>query len=89
MFRWLKQRLIGWVEEQQRREIGRLRQEAIRLKEELERETGQPIQLSPEDRRMLAEKAKNIDLETLKQISVFDPESLKIPDSQSDSAENP
>ena len=33
---------------------------------------GEPIRLSPEKRRLLAEKAKGIDPEVLKQISVFD-----------------
>jgi len=37
----------------------------------------------PEARRVLAEKAREIDPETLKQISVFDPEDLKMPDPES------
>ena len=44
MFRRLKKRLKEWVEDLQRREIARLRQEAIQLKEEIERETGRPIE---------------------------------------------
>ena len=88
MFKRLKQWLFDWVEAHQRREIARLQQETIRLKEELERETGVPIQLTPEDRRRLAEKAIGIDPETLKQISVFDPEYLKMPDRETDSTDN-
>ena len=40
MFHWLKRRLVAWVENRQRGEIARLHQEAMRLKQELERMTG-------------------------------------------------
>lgn len=72
----LKQWLTTWVEQFQRREIARLRQETMELKEELERETGKPIQLTTEERRLLAKKAEGIDPETLKRISVLVPEDL-------------
>ena len=57
MFHWLKQRLVAWVEERQRREIARLQRETLRLKAELERTTGKPVRLTPEEWRHLAEKA--------------------------------
>ena len=88
MFQWFTRRLIVWVEERQRREIARLQQKAMRLKEEVERKTGKPVQLSPEERRLLAEKAKGIDPETLRQISVFDPDDLRMSEPKSDSTEN-
>jgi len=81
MLKWLKQQLIDWAEERQRREIARLQQQTLRLKEELERKTGQPIQLTPEERRKLAAKAEGIAPETLKQISIFDLEDPELPDS--------
>jgi hypothetical protein len=43
-----------------------------RLKEEIERETGMPIQLTAAEKKILAAKSKGIDLEVLKEISVFD-----------------
>ncbi len=88
MFRWFKRRLVTWLDERQRREIARLQQEAMRLKQEVERTTGKPIQLTPEQRRLLAEKADGIDPETLKEISVFDPKGFRSSDHKTDSAEN-
>lgn len=74
MFAWLKKRLTHWVEELQRREIARLVEENRRLTEEIERQTGQPIQLTQDERRRLAKLAKGIDPERLRQISSFDPD---------------
>ena len=54
----------------------------------MERKTGKPIQLTPEQRRLLAEKADGIDPETLKEISVFDPSEFRSSDHKTDSAEN-
>ena len=88
MISWLKKRLIAWVEILQRREIARLRQENMRLKEEMERKTGQSIQLTPDERPLLAEKAKGIDPETLKQILVLDPEDFTSAKLETDSTEN-
>ena len=88
MFRWLKRRLVAWVEERQRREIARLHEKAIRIKEEIERTTGEPVQLSLDEKRHLAKKARGIDPEVLKQISIFDPEELKAWDSDNDPTEN-
>ncbi|MCB1652953.1 MAG: hypothetical protein KDI41_03075 [Pseudomonadales bacterium] len=84
MFHWLKQRLVDWMEERQRLEIARLQQETMRLKQELERTTGKPVRLTPEERRHLAEKARGIDPETLKQISVLDPADLNDATSSTD-----
>jgi hypothetical protein len=58
------------------------------LKAELERTTGKPLELTPEDRQRLAEKAAGIDPETLRQICVFDPAELAAPDQEPDSTEN-
>ena len=88
MFRWIKRRLVAWAGERQRREIVRLHQKTIQIKEEIERTTGEPVQLSPDEKRHLAEKARGIDPEILKQISIFDPEELNAWDSENDSTEN-
>jgi hypothetical protein len=88
MFRRLKKRLKEWVEDLQRREIARLRQEAIQLKEEIERETGRPIELTPKERSRLAELSKGMDPETLKEISVFGPEQFTTVEIEKESAEN-
>ena len=88
MFRWLKRRLVAWVEERQRREIARLHEKAKRIKEEIERTTGEPVQFSLDEKRLLAKKARGIDPEVLKQISIFDLEELKARDSENDSTEN-
>jgi len=87
MLRRFKQWLTDWAEELQRREIARLRQDSLRLKGEVERETGQPIQLTAEEQRLLAKKADGFDPETLKQISVFDLENLIPAEPHTDSAE--
>jgi hypothetical protein len=89
MFRWITRRLVAWVEERQRREIARLHLKTMQFKEEVERTTGGPVQLSPDEKRHLAKKARGIDPEVLKQISIFDPEELKAWDSENDSTENP
>ena len=90
MFGFLKRRLVAKVEDwQRRREIARLQQESRRrLKEELERKTGKPVQLTSEQRALLAEKARGIDPEILKQISVFDPEEFTTSPAENDSTEN-
>ena len=73
MFKRLKAWLIAWAERHQQREARRLQEECRRLKEEVRTlNGGEPIPLSPEQRRLLVEKAKGIDPEVLKQISVFD-----------------
>ena len=88
MFQWMKRMLFGWAEAQQRREIARLQHKALMQKAKLERTTGKPLELTPEDRQRLAEKAARIDPETLRQICVFDPAELVGPDQESDSTEN-
>ena len=73
MFKRLKASLSAWAERCQQREIRRLQEEGRRLKEEIaEVNGGESIRLSPEQRCLLAEKAKEIDPEVLKEISVFD-----------------
>jgi len=72
MFKRLRTWLVVWAEPYQQREIERLHEECCRLKEKLMKlNGGEPIPLSPKQRRLLAEKAKGIDPEVLKQISVF------------------
>ena len=88
MFGFLKRWLVAKVEDWQRREIARLQQKSRRLKEELERKTGKPVQLTSEQSALLAEKAKGIDPEMLKQISVFDLEEFMPPLAENDSTEN-
>ncbi len=89
MIRWLKTRILSWLEECQRRESARLRTEALRLKDEIERTTGQPIQLTAEDRQRLAESAKGIDPERLEEISAIDPKKFMPPHHDDSSTENP
>ena len=57
------------------------------LKAELERTTGKPLKLTPEDRQRLTEKAAGIDPETLRQICVFDPADLVASDQEPDSTD--
>jgi len=89
MFTWLKTRLAAWAERHQRREIERLQDEGRRLKEAILKLTGgSPIPLSPEQRRLLMEKAKGIDPQVLKQISLFDFEDLHPPSLNGTSTES-
>ncbi len=87
MLTWMKQRLFAWVDRCQKREIERLHRKAIQLKQELE-SSGKEIQLTPEDKCRLAEKAKGIDLDTLRQISVIEPEQFLSSESGEDATEN-
>ena len=80
----LWRRKHGTPEAQQRREIARLQHKALMLKAELERTTGKPLELTPEDRQLLAEKVARIDPETPCQICVFDPAELVAPDQKPD-----
>jgi len=73
MFQRLKTSMVAWADRCQQREIQRLREEGRRLKEEvINLNGGETIPLSPEQLRLLAEKAKGIDPEVLEEISVFD-----------------
>ena len=65
-----------------------LQREAMLLKDEVERTTGKPLQWTPEERRLLSEKATGIDPDTLKQISIIDPADLAERNHQTDSTEN-
>ena len=49
--------------------------------------TGKPAELSSEERRLLTEKAKGIDPETLKNLSVLDPKDRNFSDLDADSTE--
>lgn len=84
MFGKLKQRFQRWAQEVQRREIARLHQETRQLKGQIERETGRPIQLTPEERNRLAEIAQEMDLETLEEISIFDRKEFMTADIEKD-----
>ena len=78
MFGWFKKRLAAWAEDYQQREIARLRKKSMRLKEEIERTTGEPLRLTPEELRQLAKKAKGIDPDRLKHISSLHPDDFTI-----------
>ena len=89
MFHWLKQRFVSWIERLQQQDIERLHRETLRLKAEwMELNDGKPIVLTEEQRRLLREKAKRIDPETLKWIAVLDIEdsSLASPGTSADYA---
>jgi len=88
MFHKLKKRLKEWAEEVQRREVARLHEQNMKLKAEIERETGRPIQSTPEQRNRLAQSSKGMDAKTLEQISMFDPKEFMTADIEKDSAEN-
>jgi len=89
MISWLKRRLVAWLERRQQRAIERLRQEGRRLKEEVLRQSGQDqIALSPEERRLLPEKAKGIDREVLKRFSLFDMDEPDLPPPSPTSSES-
>ena len=90
MFKRLKTWLVDWAERYQQREIQRLHAECCRVKEELmELNNGEPIRLSPEQCRQLAEKAKGIDPEVLKQITVFELEGFDPRSPNDTSTESP
>jgi hypothetical protein len=74
MLSWLKRRQVNWAEKVQGPEIDRLLKENKRLKAEIERKTGKPIQLTPAQRQLLAEQGRGVDPEVLKKISVFEQE---------------
>jgi len=62
--------VVAWAERYLEREIQRLHDESCRLREKLLTPTGEErVDLSPEERRRLWEKAKRIDAEILKQTS--------------------
>ena len=76
MFGWLKKRFVDWADRYQQREIARLHADALRLKAELLKTTGEHrVRLTPEQRDRLNMLRKTIDSERLKQIDVlFDAE---------------
>ena len=90
MFTWLKRWFLAWAERHQQREIERLHEEGCRLKEEVLKITGgERIPLSPEQRRLLTEKAQRVDPKVLKQISLFDFQDLHPPSPNNTSTESP
>ena len=58
------------------------------LTAELERTTGKPLELTPENRQRLTEKPEGIAPETLRQICVCDPADLVAPDQEPGSMGN-
>jgi hypothetical protein len=89
MFTRLKTWLVRWVERYQQWEIKRLHEEGCWLKKEVLQLTGEErISLSPEERRLLMEKAKGIDPKVLKEISQFDLHDLSPPSPDDTSAES-
>ena len=76
MFTWLKKRLVDWADRYQKREMARLHAEALRLKAELLKTTGEErVRLTPEQHDRLNKLRKTIDPECLQQIDVlFDAE---------------
>ena len=76
------------LKKEERDRIAQLTHQGYQQKEIASKiERSQPT-ICRELKRIRAEKTKGIDPETLKQISVFDPEDLKISDPKSDSTEN-
>jgi hypothetical protein len=89
MFNRLKTWLVAWADRYQKAEIERLHREGCCLKAEILRRTdGERIPLTPQQRRLLAEKARGIDPEVLKKISLFDLEDIQLPSSPGPSAES-
>ena len=87
MLRWMKLRLIAWVERVQQQKTDKLHRASLRLKAELlERNGGEPIRLTAEQRQRLAEKAKGINPEILKRIAVLEIEEPESPDADNTSA---
>ena len=89
MFSWLRMRLVACINEKQREEIARLKRESQRLGDEIEQATGQPFRLEPEELRLLAEKAKGMESEQIREISVLHPEDLEKLIKEVESAEDP
>jgi len=72
MFTWLKKRIVDWADRYQKREIERLLAEALELKAEVLKATGEPrIRLTPEQRLRLDALRKRIDPEVLKRIDML------------------
>jgi hypothetical protein len=80
MFNRLKAWLIDRADRYQEADNERLHREGCRLQAEILKHTGgERIPLTPQQRQRLAEKARNIDSEVLKTISLFDLEDLQLP----------
>ena len=73
MLNWLKTLLTTYVERYHEKRIERLLQENRRLKAQLqELSGGQPIRLSPDERKELAAKRQELDSQVLKALDAVD-----------------
>jgi cell division protein FtsB len=73
MFNWLKTSLTKCVQRYQEKRLERLLQENRRLKAQLwELNDGQPIRLSPDERRELTAKRQKLDPEVLQALDAID-----------------
>ncbi len=77
MFDQLKRRLVAWAITMQRKEEARLRRESQRRSDEYEQATGQPFRLTDEELRQLAEKAKGMDAQRLRKVSILHPDDIE------------
>ena len=77
MFDQLKRRLVAWSITMQRKEEARLRRESQRRSDEYEQATGQPFRLTDEELRQLAEKAKGMDAQRLRKVSILHPDDIE------------
>lgn len=73
----LKRRLVAWAITMQRKEEARLRRESQRRSDEYEQATGQPFRLTNEELRQLAEKAKGMDAQRLRKVSILHPDDIE------------
>jgi hypothetical protein len=77
MFDQLKRRLVAWAITMQRKEEARLRRESQRRSDEYEQATGQPFRLTDEELRQLAEKAKGMDAQRVRKVSILHPDDIE------------
>ena len=73
MFNWLKRGVTKWVQRYHEKRYERLLQENRLLKAQFqELNNGQPIRLSPDDRRELAAKRQKLDPQELQALDPID-----------------
>jgi hypothetical protein len=68
--------MIAVVEDFQSRQIARLREESKRLKTQLEA-SGEPVRLTPNELRQLAQKAKGMSRDDVANLSILHPDDLQ------------
>ena len=68
---------MAWAITMQRKEKARLRRESQRRSDEYEQATGQPFRLTDEELRQLAEKAKGMDAQRLRKVSILHPDDIE------------